>query len=311
MPRQLQDHTRADAGPPFGRPYDVAGRRLVLQHSGSGSPAVVFAPGAGLVGLDYLNIHEQVAEFATSVLYDRAGTGWSDPVELPRTAADITDELRGLLRTAGVPPPYLLVGHSLGGNYVRRYAQRFPDEVAGLLFLDPGHEGYRGNMPKQTPFGQLRQVLALAFLLLRFKRFYRDQFGQMFAKWPAAIRERLIDYHLRSWRKSLQERKNEDAVFDEVRRGGDLPDVPLIVLSAMGIDPFMAAILPEPYLHEVNERKRVIYEGLARSVPRGENRLVANAGHSTIHTDRPDAVVLAIRDLLKRVTKQPAERARI
>jgi hypothetical protein len=61
---------------------------------------VVFLPGAGRVGLDYLNVHDEVWWFTTSVLYDRAGTGWSEEVELPRTATEVTDELRGILGAA-------------------------------------------------------------------------------------------------------------------------------------------------------------------------------------------------------------------
>lgn len=116
---------------------DVGGPRLLLHQSGGGSPAVVFLPGGGTVGLDYLNLQERAAALSTSVVYDRAGTGWSDRVELPRTSAQVTDELRELLRTADVSAPYLLVGHSLGGLYARNYAQLFPDEVAALLLLDP------------------------------------------------------------------------------------------------------------------------------------------------------------------------------
>ncbi len=310
MGRQAEKRPGKDSvpgTPPLGQFYDVDGRRLLLHRSGTGGPVVVFAPGAGLVGLDYLNIHDAVSEFTTSVLYDRAATGWSDQVELPRTAAAVADELRGLLRTAGVPAPYLLVGHSLGGFYVRRYAQRFPDEVAGLLFLDPAHEDYPADVPKQKLLGQLRQGVALLRLLLTFKRFYRVQFERMFAGWPDSIRELLVEHHLRSLRKSLQEwpadsrRNAAGGLFEEIRQGGDTPDVPLIVLTAMGIDPFMAVFMPEPYLRKVNEGKLVIYSRLAESVPRGEHRVVENAGHTTIHTDRPDAVVQAIRDLLDRV----------
>ena len=118
--------TTTEGTPPPGRYYVVGGRQLLLHRSGSGSPAVVFLPGGGAVGLDYLNVQERAAALTTSVLYDRAGTGWSDRVELPRTSAQVTDELRGLLRTADVPTPRLLVGHSLGGLYARHYAQRFP-----------------------------------------------------------------------------------------------------------------------------------------------------------------------------------------
>ena len=103
---------------------------------------MVFFPGAGLVGPDSLTVQGRAAELTMSVLFDHAGTGWSDPVELPRTAAEVAQELRNLLCAAGVPDPYLLVGHSLGGIYSHRYAQLFPVEVAGLLLLDPAHEGY-------------------------------------------------------------------------------------------------------------------------------------------------------------------------
>ena len=99
---------------------------MLLHRSGSGSPAVVILPGGGAVGLDYLNVQERAAKLSTSVVYDRAGTGWSDRIDLPRTSAEVTDELRELLRAAAVPAPYLLVGHSLGGLYARHYAHALP-----------------------------------------------------------------------------------------------------------------------------------------------------------------------------------------
>ena len=289
--------------PPIGRLYNVEGRQLLLHQSGTGGPAVVFAPGAGCMGLDYLNIHDQVSQFTTSVLYDRAGTGWSDQVDLPRSATEVADELRSLLNAAGVPAPYLLVGHSLGGIYTRRYAQRFPDEMAGLLFLEPAHEDFPAIMPKQTLLGKLRQVFALVRVLVHLKRFYRGLFERMFAEWPDSIRERLIECHLRLWRVGLREVKNQNELYDEVRRGGDMPDVPLLVLTAMGIDQFQTAFMPESYLREMNDGKLTLYRALAESVPRGENRVLENAGHVTIHTDRPDAVVQAIQDLLDRVDR--------
>jgi pimeloyl-ACP methyl ester carboxylesterase len=276
----------------------VEGRQLWLRRSGEGGPSVVFFPGAGLIGLDYLNVHEAVSRFTTSVIYDRAGTGWSDDIALPRTAEAVAEEARALLRVAQIPPPYVLVGHSLGGAYARRYAQCFPDEVTGLLLLDPAHEGY-ADMPGQGLVAQLRMAFALLPALVNMKAFYRPMFEAMFARWPDAERGRLVDYHLRSWRKSLQEARNlRTEVLDEVRLGGALPDTPLIVLTAMGLDPFMAAFSPERYLRETNNRKQVFYSDFAGSVPRGENRLLLDAGHSTLHTDRPDAVVEAIRDLI-------------
>ena len=292
--------------PTLGRRYEAAGCCLTLHRSGEGRPAVVFAPGAGLIGLDFLNIHEAIAPFTTSIIYDRAGTGWSDEVALPRSAAVVAEELRDLLRAAGVPPPYVLVGHSLGGAYIRRYAQLHPGEVAGLLFLDPAHEGYL-SMPQQTFGAQVRQGLAMLPALLNMEKFYGPRFERMFAVWPDALRGLLVDYHVRSWRKSLAEAKNLNSeVLDEIRLGGPMPDVPLIVLTAMGIDPFMAPFMAEPYLRRLNDLKAGFYDDFARSAPRGENRRIEDAGHSTIHTDRPDAVIEAIRDLVEAMRPQAA-----
>jgi pimeloyl-ACP methyl ester carboxylesterase len=286
------------AAPPLGRHYTVAGRQVALDRRGAGGPAVVFLPGAGLVGLDFFNIHREIAGSTTSVIYDRAATGWSEVTALPRTAAAVASELRDLLAAADVPPPYVLVGLSLGGAYVRRFAQLFPDQVAGLLFLDPAHEGY-ADIPRQSFLTQAKQALTMLPVLLKLRKFYRPKFEAMLAAWPDDLRQTLIEYHLHAWRKTLDEVRNlHTGVFDELRQGGPLPDVPLVVLTAMGIDPFQAAFIPEAELRELNALKEPIYEALARSVPRGENRSLPNAGHSTLHTDRPDAVIGAIHDIV-------------
>ena len=294
---------------PLGRYYDVAGRRLLLHRSGRGSPAVVFLPGGGAVGLDYLNVQERAAQLTTSVIYDRAGTGWSDRVVLPRSSAEVTSELHELLRTADLPAPYLLVGHSLGGFYARHYAHRFPGEVAGLVLLDPAHEDYDAYMPKELvdiwhawdPDQELPAEVPDELI-----QFYRGLFAAEMADWPEEIRELLIDCHVNpEWfGVGFAEAKNLGELNDELRRTGKMPDVPLIILTAMGIDPFKEAVsggMPESLLGEEIEGKRRLYTALAESVSHGENRLVDGVGHVTLHLRRPDAVQQAIQDLLGRL----------
>ena len=312
MQRQLSGDdpgTTTEGAPPLGRYYEVAGRRLLLHRSGSGSPAVVFLSGGGAVGLDYFNVQERAAQLTTSVIYDRAGTGWSDRVELPRSSAEVTDELRELLRTAGVPAPYLLVGHSLGGFYARHYAHRFPGEVAGLVLLDPAHEDYDAYMPEELveiwhawdPDRALPHELPDEVI-----QFYRGLFGAEMTDWPEEIREPLIECHVSlEWlRVGFQEAKDLGQLNDELRRTGKMPDVPLIILTAMGIDPFKQAVsggTSEALLREEIEGKRRLYTALAESVSQGENRLVDDVGHVTLHLRRPNAVQQAIQDLLGRI----------
>src|SRR5579872_7501090 len=97
---------------PVGDHCAVGGHRLWRYSAGSERPTVVFLPGAGTVGLDYYNVHAEVAGFSTALTYDRAGTGWSDRVPMPRSLGAVTDELHGLLAASSLPAPYLFVGHS-------------------------------------------------------------------------------------------------------------------------------------------------------------------------------------------------------
>jgi pimeloyl-ACP methyl ester carboxylesterase len=103
----------------LGQLYEISGgRHLWLHRSGTGGPSVVFLPGASAVGLDYLTMHERVAKYTTSVLYDC--TGSSDAATLPRTAEEVATDLHELLKAADLPAPYVLVAHSIGGAAGRR-----------------------------------------------------------------------------------------------------------------------------------------------------------------------------------------------
>jgi pimeloyl-ACP methyl ester carboxylesterase len=107
---------------------------------GSGRPAIIFENGLG----DTLDTWKQVqagiaAHCARTVSYNRSGYPGSDPATGPRDAVTIVAELRSELQRRGIAPPYVLVGHSLGGLYMQYFARRYPDEVAGLVLIDSTH----------------------------------------------------------------------------------------------------------------------------------------------------------------------------
>ncbi len=286
--------------PPLGRLYEVDGRQLWLHRGGSGAPAVVFLPGASAVGLDYLNIHDEAAKFTTSVLYDRGGTGWSDPADLPRTAAEVATELRDLLRAADVPGPYMLVAHSLGGAYARRFAQLFPDQVAAVLYLDSFYELTDDYMPERLHLAKVRQPDPGRLQLALMRPFMRRMYQQMFASWPEPVRRQLIDRHMSPawWQVGVRERSSMPQLAGELRSGGALPDTPLIAITSLAIDPGMRLLMSGKALREMNAAKLRLYAALATSVTEGENRVLDDARHSTMTTDHPGAIVQAIRDLL-------------
>jgi pimeloyl-ACP methyl ester carboxylesterase len=135
--------------PPPGRLIDVGGHRLHIHCAGRGVP-VVLESALGASSLTWRQVQASVSAFARACAYDRAGFGWSDAGPLPRTAGQIVSELRALLSGAGVEKPCVLVGHSFGGLTARLYAQRYPEEVSGLVLLDPASpEDWRQPSPER------------------------------------------------------------------------------------------------------------------------------------------------------------------
>ncbi len=122
---------------------DIGGHAVAYVAGGTGTPTVVFEAGLGSNGMDsWALVAPDVADHARVFAYDRPGYGGSDLTESPRDAATMVEDLRQLLATTGHEPPYLLVGHSLGGTLMDLFARTHPDEVAGLVLVDSRHHEY-------------------------------------------------------------------------------------------------------------------------------------------------------------------------
>ena len=127
----------AKAYPPPGQMVDVGGYRLHINCTGEGSPTMVIESGWGDFSAVWGWVQPEVAKTTRVCTYDRAGMGWSESSPQPRTAREFAKELHTLLEKANEPGPYVLVGHSMGGYTMRVYAHDYPEEVAGLVLVDP------------------------------------------------------------------------------------------------------------------------------------------------------------------------------
>jgi pimeloyl-ACP methyl ester carboxylesterase len=130
---------------------DAGGHGLQLLIGGQGSPAVIFEGGFGVGIASWSTVQREVAAFAQTVSYDRAGLGQSDLGPKPRSAKQIATELHAALQKSGVKPPYLMVGHSFGGIYVRVFADMYPKEIVGIVLIDPSQESFNDWLRKNLP----------------------------------------------------------------------------------------------------------------------------------------------------------------
>ena len=147
------------------------GSKLYLFEMGAGEPTVLFEAGIGATHLNWRGIQEAIAESARTVAYDRCGLGWSSRCRTARIPGNIAVELHQMLHRAGLKPPFILVGHSFGGLVMRRYALLYPDEVAGVVLIDPMRcdqwPPLDPSKQSQTRFGPQADPLRHARCILR------------------------------------------------------------------------------------------------------------------------------------------------
>jgi pimeloyl-ACP methyl ester carboxylesterase len=296
--------------PRIGSPVDIGGRSFNVSCVGDGAPAVVLAAGAATPGYAWIDIQAEIARFTRACWYDRAGEGWSDPGPYPPTSAADAGDLHEALRRAGLVPPYVLVGHSLGGLDVRVYNGRFSSEVAGMVLVDASHEEEPRRAPRayigHTAPGPARYPLHLLFMAAA-------RFGLLRLLTPTPplsenasrrTREQVVE--------ALQRRPQAIAAYSS--RGLVAPDSYAEAHAAAGLDdrPLIVLTRGRPPSHPPTndaEREGAAYElvwrhelqaQLTRLSTRGRQVIVERSGHR-IPDEAPDAVVMAVHEVVKAV----------
>jgi pimeloyl-ACP methyl ester carboxylesterase len=289
------------------------GRRINIYCTGSGFPAVVFDAGLTDATSVWAFVQPAISARTRACSYDRAGVGFSDPATRPGSSGNIVEDMRHLLGQAGVSPPYILVGHSYGGMNVRLFAHLHPEDVQGLVLVDPTHEewseGFRKLDPRQSDewgqaqvqrFQQLRECIAAAktgFIpgsqLTEKCSFPRDP------HMSDAINDVYQVLFMRPGFQAAQLGEEESirtTSADELRRArSPLGDLPLVVLTRA---PFPLGPGESKELRDAkNQLWMNLHKDLVTLSSRGVHRVVPGAGHY-IQIDQPAAVTQAILDVL-------------
>ncbi|GFO57715.1 hypothetical protein GMST_00400 [Geomonas silvestris] len=262
-----------------------------LRAAGAGGPTVVLETGLGGMSSAWAWIQPETAQYTRVVSYDRAGLGWSAPVAGAKSARSAARRLRGLLSACGAAPPFVLVGHSMGGLLIRVFAHLYPQEVAGLVLVDAVHPDQHLRSAAiaehmSTGFRFLKAVPLLA-------RTGYVRLTGLFNAWSQGLPERQAaesDAFLASY-EHLKTTRDESLAWDtmcgEVRQTKALDALPLAVVTA-GKD--VLAGQPE------------LQAELAGLSTDSVHFVVPAADHVTLVTqrDHAHAVVKAIRHVVQR-----------
>ena len=305
------------------------GRRLNLFCMGAGTPVVILEAGGGDDSLTFRRVQGRLSAFTRVCSYDRAGMGFSDPSDAPNTAAHTVRDLHALVDRADIPKPFVLVGHSDGGLYASLYAAYFPDEVSGLVMIDPNNLGLDMAAEKVldqpwlkewrtsnlADIKQARHCLvlakqgALASALARYPKCMDNPPN------PDVVLHRRLDKQLA--RPSEQEALLTEMIDTYPKADGglanaeltlrdahfDFCDKPLIVLSGTNEQDE----LPPAELAKVTKAMLANQADLAAHSTKGKQLLVSSKTEY-IQTYHPDVVVRSVTEIVEEVRKQFTEK---
>jgi pimeloyl-ACP methyl ester carboxylesterase len=275
--------TNAVTPPVLGKLVDVAGRRVHIYCTGQGSPTAVVAGGG--FSFDWGLVQPAIAQVTRICTYDPAGTAWSDPVPAQTipNCANRVDELHQLLINAGVQGPYVLVGYSIGGLVARLYAARYPQEIAGAVFVDHAFIDTPNDSQSKSPASSSDGLDSPPVLISKSPIALDLEDDQNFSKLP----ER--DQQLHRWALSHSLRPTPEmaaACFSEVENAEKKVAFPL------GRNP--VAVVST--LYDTPKYKQLQHQLLMLS--ENSRQLIAEHSSHMVIIDQPDAVINAIREVI-------------
>ncbi len=283
-----------------GELVDAGGYRLHLQTVGKQPVTIVLEAGSGETSLSWGDIPKELSEDFTVVSYDRGGYGWSEKANSERSGENIVKELHNALQEAGLPGPYVLVGHSLGGMYTRLFADTYSDEVIGLVLVDARPEDdekrtasiYAKEKFQSKPSADVLALLKSSGVL----RLFQDVLLEgMIEK---EERGRFINVTASpDYFHAVEEEGKYSTALEDILRGQDLGDLPVRVI-ARGLAPdYAAAGITDKAAAQIEQIWREGQEAMLLLSSNSKLVIAEQSGHMVMK-DQPELVKEVIRELI-------------
>ncbi|MBL8265402.1 alpha/beta fold hydrolase [Steroidobacter sp.] len=299
----------SSAPPPPGQMVDIGGRSLHLYCTGpqDAKPTVIIEGGLGEMSPSYHWVQAGVSQQTRVCSYDRAGLGWSDDSPEPRDAEHMVHDLHELLKAAHVGPPYVLAGHSLGGLLILGYTRRYPEEVAGLVFLDSSHPEQKARLPdyeRNERWGKRIFSAMKVAAHLGVTGLLRSQFkDEWFDEFPPEVQTSLSYFvsNPRIYDTGRAELDYFDVDASDAAQVTSLGDLPLVVLTAGRLKKHSD---PEELAHAQAYVKifSELHAKYAALSSRGRHVILPEAGHISLVGDKRHA-----QDVVKNILEVVAE----
>ncbi len=277
--------------PPPGQIYAVDGYKMHMYCTGSGSPAIVLDAGLGDDAVTWAGVQPELAKTTRVCAYDRAGFGWSEAGPAPRDADHIAAELHGLLRQAKIGLPIVLMGHSIAGIYMRDYAAHYPEDLAGMVFVDgstpmqqenPAIKAMMGNGPPPWVIALVGNA-AFSVGIPRLMGMCSRTSPGLNARYLRMQAEDHCELHVNS---SMNEARNMERSGLETQHSGPYGSLPILIFSHD----------PEKTMATENSTQKMaegawsqMQEDLKRLSTRSR-RIIAKGAKHYIQTDRADLI---------------------
>jgi pimeloyl-ACP methyl ester carboxylesterase len=291
--------------PAPGKLVDIGGLRLHINCTGTGSPVVILEAGPNDSFLIWQLAQPEIGKFTRVCSYDRAGFGWSDAPNEPRSSSNIADELERLLTRAAVPGPYILVGHDFGTLDLRVFTARHRQQVAGMVFVDSVHP----DMHHRAPFNVAAQSTLSNFVYRvmpwtalvgapRILGWCRGNFifPNQPVEWARLVPEAAAQYcRLQSLRTEQAQVTDEDGSLAATT--GPFGDMPLVVLSHdPQVNDFGGFFSPDNLVKA--ERAWMEMQDELRSLSSRSQRIVAKGSPHWIQIHRPELVAATAQEIV-------------